>query len=304
MKVSIIVPLYNSAAYLRDCIESIMMQRHIDLELIIVDNGSTDGSIDIVNEYIKRDSRIMFYKEEIKSPGAARNKGLNAARGEYFSFVDSDDYVSADYISKMLECMEKLQVDLVECGTVFMLESRNKLRNVTRKEERVTDGSQISGSVWGKLYKREVFGDIRFNHDRMGEDAAYTRKVLKKGARAAVCGYLLYGYRSYQDSITRLKPDRCFFSAIKNAEEEVFAEKTEEMLDAVGHRREAAVYIRELIRLKRLWKDRDMNTERLDRMINENGTPLPVYLLLRLKMRVNRVMAFIKVHTGYKYVLD
>ena len=198
MTVSIIVPVYNSEKYLADCIESIMMQRHIDIELLLVDNGSTDRSIEICNEYIARDNRIRLLHESEKGPGAARNKGLAAMRGDAFSFVDSDDYVSTDYISRMLACMEKLDVDLVECGAVFMMGSRDVLRNVSHDEFVAADQKTLSISVWGKLYRRSVFGDIRFNNDKIGEDASYTRKVKKKGAKCAMCEFCLYGFRAYQ----------------------------------------------------------------------------------------------------------
>lgn len=304
MTVSIIVPVYNSERYLADCIESVMMQSHIDFELLLVDNGSTDRSVEICNEYIKRDNRIRLFKEEIKSPGAARNKGLAAMKGEYYSFIDSDDYVSADYISRMLACMKKFDADLVECGTVFMLESRDMLRNVTHDEFLLKDQKDLSGSVWGKLYKRETFGDIRFNNDRMGEDAAYTRKIKKKGGRCAICGFCLYGYRSYQDSITRLKPDRKFFKAVRKANEEQLSAKTEELLASLELRHEEAVYIKELKKLKKIRRDRDMNTDKLDLIIRENKKPPLVYMLLRIKAVINMMSGAIRTRSGYKYVLD
>ncbi len=304
MMVSIIVPVYNSERYLADCIESVMMQSHIDFELLLVDNGSSDKSPYICNEYAKRDNRIKLLKEEVKGPGAARNKGLAAMKGEYYTFIDSDDYVSADYISRMLSCMKKLDADLVECGTVFMLESRDMLRNVTHDEFLLKDQKDLSGSVWGKLYKRELFGDIRFNNDRMGEDASYTRKIKKKGGKCAICGFCLYGYRSYQDSITRLKPDRKFFKTVRKADEDTILVKTEELLASLELRHEEAVYIKELKKLRKIRRDRDMNTDKLDQIIRENKKPPLVYMLLRIKAVVSMFAGAARTRSGYKYVLD
>ena len=304
MTVSIIVPVYNSEKYLADCIESIMMQRHIDFELLLIDNGSTDRSLGICNDYIKRDNRIRLLKEEKRSPGAARNKGLQAMKGECFTFVDSDDYVSVDYISKMLSCMERLEVDLVECGAVLMTGSRDILRNVSHDEFVIADQKTLSTSVWGKLYKKAVFGDIRFKDDRVGEDLSYTRKVKKKGAKCAMCEYCLYGFRAYDDSITRLKPDRNFFKAIKKCSRDELALRSEELLAALEYRHEEAVYIKELKKLKKLERDRDLNTEKLDQIIRENRKSLFVYHILRIHAAVNSAGAAVKIRNGYKYVLD
>ena len=304
MTVSIIVPIYNSEKYLADCIESIMMQRHIDFELLLVDNGSTDKSVDICNEYIKRDSRIRLLREETRGTGPARNKGLIAAKGEYFTFVDSDDYVSENYVSRMLECIKKFDADLVECGAVFMLGSRDILRCVSHEEYEVRDQKILSDTVWGKLYKTETFKDIRFNNDRMGEDASYTRKIKRKGAKCCMCEYCLYGCRSYLDSITQIKPDRRFFKMMRKADEELFSSKTDELLEALEFRHEEAVYIKELKKLKKMERERYLNTGRLDRVINENKKPFLVYTVLRIRLQLNRLFAAIKIRSGYKYVLD
>ena len=304
MTVSVIVPVYNSEKYLADCIESIMMQRHIDLELLLVDNGSTDRSIDICSEYIKRDNRIRLLNEDKRSPGAARNRGIQHMKGEYFTFVDSDDYVSTDYISRMLDCMNRLEVDLVECGAVIMMASRDVLRNVSHDEFVIADQKTLSNSVWGKLYKKSVFGDIRFNEDRLGEDISYSRKVKKKGTKCAMCEHCLYGYRAYNETITRLKPDRKFFKEAKRCSRDELDAKAEELLASLEYRNEEGTYLKELRKLRKLLRDRDINTERLDTMIRENKKPLFVYHILRLHVLINSINSAVKIRNGYKYVLD
>lgn len=304
MTVSIIVPVYNSEKYLADCIESIMMQRHIDLELLLVDNGSTDRSIDICNEYIKRDNRIRLLKEEKRSPGAARNRGIQHMKGEYFTFVDSDDYVSVDYISRMLACMKNLDVDLVECGAVLMTESRDILRNVSHDEFVIADQKTLSDTVWGKLYKKSVFGDIRFKEDLMGEDISYSRKVKKKGAKCAMCEYCLYGFRAYHETLTRRRPDSQFFKAAKKCSRDELDAKAEELMASLEYRHEEAVYLKELKKLRKLMREKDINTEKLDSMIRENKSSLFVYHILRLNILINSLNAAVKIRNGYKYVLD
>ena len=185
-----------------------------------------------------------------------------------------------------------------------MLASRDVLRNVSHDEFVIADQKTLSVSVWGKLYRRSVFGDIRFNDNRLGEDESYTRKVKKKGVKCAMCEFCLYGCRAYHESITRLKPDFRFFRTVRKCSRDELAAKTEELLAALEHRHEEGVYIKELKKLKKLERDRDINTENIDRMINENRKPLFVYTVLRIHALVNRITAAVKIRNGYKYVLD
>lgn len=116
MLVSVIVPVYNVAKYLPSCIESILSQTYRDFELLLIDDGSTDGSIEICKKYAQKDNRIKVFKKENGGVSSARNLGINNCLGEWVSFVDGDDYVGKQYLSNMLMTIQQKSIDLVVAG--------------------------------------------------------------------------------------------------------------------------------------------------------------------------------------------
>lgn len=118
VKVSVIIPVYNSEAYLKECLDSVVHQTLQDIEIICVDDGSTDASMDILQKYAQKDERFRILEQQHLGGGAARNLGLKEAEGEYLSFLDSDDYFELDMLQKIyLRCKEKkrMWVSLVLC---------------------------------------------------------------------------------------------------------------------------------------------------------------------------------------------
>lgn len=116
--VTIIVPVYNVRAYVGECIESLLNQTYTNLEIILVDDGSTDGSEAVCDEYAKKDSRIRVIHQENQGPAAARNAGLDHASGEYVTFVDSDDVVASVFVEKLYKLLKKYHADIAACGYV------------------------------------------------------------------------------------------------------------------------------------------------------------------------------------------
>lgn len=114
--VSIIIPVYNSSQYLERCVDSLLRQSEIDIEIILVNDGSIDGSKAICDRYSMSDKRIIVIHQENAGASVARNNGLAVAKGEYITFVDSDDYVDADYIRSMADVMKNTDCDLVITG--------------------------------------------------------------------------------------------------------------------------------------------------------------------------------------------
>ena len=119
--VSIIMPIYNVSDYLKRSLDSIVEQDYENLDIILVDDGSTDGSGDICDAYRKKDSRILTLHKENGGQASARNVGLQYSRGELIAFIDSDDVVSPEYISRMLRVMQEKQCDIVQCGYARVL---------------------------------------------------------------------------------------------------------------------------------------------------------------------------------------
>lgn len=115
-KVSIIIPVYNSAETLEKCLDSVICQSYKNIEIICVNDGSTDNSVNIIKKYLKKDTRINFINQKINSgPAVTKNTGITAATGDYLAFVDSDDYINIDMIEKMVSYAEKNELDIVRC---------------------------------------------------------------------------------------------------------------------------------------------------------------------------------------------
>ena len=125
-KISIVVPIYNVEKYVKKCIESLIKQTYKNIEIILVDDGSTDSSAEIIDEYANKDSRIIAIHQKNKGVSSARNTGLKAARGEYIGFVDPDDYVDCQMYEVMVNKLQASLADLVVCGYSKIWESSKK----------------------------------------------------------------------------------------------------------------------------------------------------------------------------------
>ena len=198
MKVSIIIPIYNAENHLNKCIGSVAGQTYGDLEIILVNDGSTDGSADICRSFAEKDPRIMLIDQKNAGVSAARNAGLEASTGELITFVDSDDYVSDDYIEYLTGLMERYGSDIVCSGM-------NK--DITVDKPVVIEGPEaclkeylttnaIYAAVWGKLYKRHIFDGIRFPAGKRFEDNYVLFQVLDKCNSVSVGQLMKYSYVS------------------------------------------------------------------------------------------------------------
>ena len=215
--VSIIVPVYQVVSYLAECLDSLLAQTHANLEIILVDDGSTDGSSELCDAYAGRDGRIRVIHQENAGLSAARNAGLDAALGSYLSFVDSDDAVNPFFIEMLL----RLHADIAQCG--FCTNDDELMRvpdgapdaldgeNVVGDEVRLTgrdtcealarDKTGAYTVVWNKLFRRELFETLRFPEGKQHEDEFVTWKTLWAAHSVAVLNIPLYFYRQRSESI-------------------------------------------------------------------------------------------------------
>ena len=131
IKVSVIVPVYNTEKYLAKCLDSLVNQTLKDIEIIVVNDGTKDNSEKIINKYLKKYSKIRYYKKENGGLSSARNYGIELANGEYVGFVDSDDYVKDGMFSKMYECAIKNNSDIVVCDTIMKKETSEYILKLT-----------------------------------------------------------------------------------------------------------------------------------------------------------------------------
>lgn len=211
--VSVIVPVYNVQEYLQDCVDSVLRQTHEDLDVILVDDGSTDGSGRLCDEYGARDDRVRVIHQTNAGPSAARNRGIRAARGSWFTFVDSDDWISPSSVESLLSALQDHQADIAVAGFV---QARYKESSepaetgaagwtvLTRTEAlRAYLGPRNTQmtTAWGKLYSRDIWDGIEFPMGRVHEDEFTTYRVMGKARRVVVSERALYHYRVRPGSI-------------------------------------------------------------------------------------------------------
>ncbi|MES5918252.1 glycosyltransferase [Bacillus cereus group sp. RP37] len=203
-KVSIIVPVYNSEKFISKCLESIIRQTYRNIEILIVNDGSSDESETIINVYREIDHRITYYYQNNSGPSKARNKGILNATGEYVIFLDSDDTVDENYVMYLLNEMINSNSDLVCCGykdiskygvlscSDFNFESSISVNSFM---EMVCKGT--GGVLWGKIYKREIISSSNLKMDEeifMCEDLVFVLQYAAQCKRFKYIEAYLYNY--------------------------------------------------------------------------------------------------------------
>lgn len=212
--VSVIIPIYKVEKYLRQCVDSIIDQTYHKLEIILVDDGSPDNCGTICDGYVKKDERIQVIHQKNGGLSAARNAGLDIAKGDYIFFVDSDDWIANDTIQKMLAKYEETNADLVLCDICPFYEadysgvkkqaSPLKAEVLDQKEliERLMQEAAWYYCVaWNKLYPRTLLEGIRFPVNFIHEDEAVAHRIFEKCQTIAVIAEPMYFYRQTNSGI-------------------------------------------------------------------------------------------------------
>ena len=159
MKVSIIIPVYNSSKYLRDCLDSVVNQTYKDIEIILVNDGSTDNSLDIINEYKEKYANIIAYNITNHGQGYARNMGIRKSSGKYIMFIDSDDYVDVDIVNSLVTNIGSSDIAICDMYEVY---DKNKVyyHNYHKfGDDKISFMLSNPGPV-AKLYKREILNNV------------------------------------------------------------------------------------------------------------------------------------------------
>ena len=212
-EISIIVPVYNVEKYFKNCIESILSQTFKDFELILVNDGSTDSSGNICDEYAKRDNRIKVIHQENKGQASARNKGLDIARGKYIGFVDSDDTIHPRMYEILYDLIIKSNSDISFCSYKYTF-STGKEDNINiniREINQISNIQAISSLFdkdigvelvvpWNKLYNKELFKNIRFETGRLHEDEFMAHRILYNCKKITYVDNELYYYLQREGS--------------------------------------------------------------------------------------------------------
>ena len=211
--ISVIIPVYKVEDYLAKCIESVQNQTYKNLEIILVDDGSPDMCGAICDEYAKNDSRIKVIHKENGGLSDARNAGIEIAKGKYINFVDSDDLVSKDYIEYLYNMLIETNSNLAISGVKAILKNtkieekpgtiKNVVLNPEQTFEKLLYAEVISICAYAKLYKRELFDDIRFPKERVYEDTAIMYKIIEKAQKIVYGDKCCYYYISRAGSISK-----------------------------------------------------------------------------------------------------
>lgn len=202
--VSVIIPVYNTAKYLERCIQSVLSSSYGNLEILAIDDGSTDGSGEILDRLAETDKRLIVVHQENQGVAASRNKGLDLASGTFLTFVDSDDYIGENYIRRFVSCMKKNAADMAICGLCLVDEKDKVLRRLVpgdyirfQKEE----WPMRISAVAAHFYRRSLWTDsgMRFFPGARGEDmpvALYFSAVCSRIVTVSSCDYYYVQHKS------------------------------------------------------------------------------------------------------------
>lgn len=248
--ISVIVPVYNVEMYLSTCLDSILAQDYQNLEIIVVNDGSTDFSLKIAEAYAEKEDRITVYTHKNEGLSEARNRGLAVATGDYITFVDSDDLLCPNSLSVMMTALKESHADMVEGkvirGKVMPHTFQNfKFKSVAYSpKEAIADvlyQKRLLPSVCGKLFKRNLFDDISFEKGIIYEDLNIFYHILEKCHKILWIDFPVYFYRDTEGSIINTwKPQRLDVLKVTEKIENYIQEKYPDILPAAKDRRLSA----------------------------------------------------------------
>ncbi|MBR2550841.1 MAG: glycosyltransferase [Clostridiales bacterium] len=213
--ISIAIPAYNAGKHLPGCLDSVVSQSFADWELIIADDGSSDGTGKIADEYAANDKRIRVIHTERQGVSAARNLCIENSRGRYIAFVDADDSLEPDYLKELYSYAEQSDSDIIQCSFCSLDKEGNKIMDPDANEAVYSNADEILRayfrgqqgdvrvSVWAKLFRMESFSDIRFDTElRVYEDAYFVYHCCRKANKVCSFSSPLYHYVQHEGSTT------------------------------------------------------------------------------------------------------
>lgn len=209
--ISVVVPVYKVEDYLNRCIDSILSQTHKNIELILINDGSPDNSPAICDAYASENSCVKVIHKENEGVSAARNKGIETAKGNYIVFIDSDDYIHTGYLSTLMFMLSNSEAQLSVCGYKKVFDSKVDKIKVSNDFEIISDllamnmllNDQSKCAPWGKLYNINLFKEVRFPEGKIMEDMFVMPLLFKKAKLIAISTEELYYYNQEGESITR-----------------------------------------------------------------------------------------------------
>lgn len=231
-QISVIIPVYNVAECLENCINSILAQSYNNLEILIIDDGSNDGSEKICDLYINKDPRITVYHKENGGLSDARNYGIERAHGSFLAFIDSDDAIHRDFFLELMNEQEKSHADIVSGEMVYFynIDDLHKLLNIEHHNKKIQSFTRdeaikeyfapkgkrlIHHGLCMKIYKSELFKDLRFEIGKLHEDLYITYKLINIAEKYVCVDIPYYFYFQRDDSICHRYTSKNFFDEIE-----------------------------------------------------------------------------------------
>lgn len=230
--VTIVVPIYKVESYLKKCLDSIVSQTYVDLEIILVPQPGEDECEAICREYEKKDNRVIVLPQTVCDLSHARNVGIAHSHGEYIAFIDSDDMINSQYVEVLYGLIQEHKADIAECSSYAFIDEANIAKRIDKKFINVHSGKEMcyklfentygtdAGVIQTKLYKKHLFDTIKFPEGRLNEDGATNYKLYWNSDKIVVTGQKLYYYRSKRsDSIIHTISDRLSRDSLISARE-------------------------------------------------------------------------------------
>lgn len=211
--ISVIVPVYNDADFLHRCIESLLKQTYENIDIVIIDDGSDDGSARICDEYEQKDNRVQVYHQHYEGVSSARNKGLELAKGDYIIFLDGDDEADPQYVEKLYKTLVSNELDIAQCCLIRIKNGERINELPCTDEVRIFSGLDMQMKIFernryftmclcGKLFKRDLFAGLLFPVGRINEDESLIYILMYRAERVGVIDDYLYYYHYNKSSIT------------------------------------------------------------------------------------------------------
>ena len=218
--ISVVIPNYNGEKDLEACLRSVCTQDYPNLQILLVDDGSTDGSHEIYRRFCDQYTNVRLITQTNQGLSAARNTGLEAAEGELLTFVDSDDLLEPGVISALADGLQKYDADIAVCGISRLTRDRKEPLACLREEvldrktalQRLAEDKNIKNYAWGKLYRRELFEGIRYPAGKKFEDIPVTWQLFARSRKVAAVDMMGYIYRMRKGSLAHTR-------SVKTAEE-------------------------------------------------------------------------------------
>jgi len=204
--VSVIIPVYNVERYLDRCINSIINQTYSNIEIILINDGSTDKSLEKCNEYKDKDSRIKLISKKNSGLSDTRNCGINVATGKFLTFIDSDDWITSDYIKHLIDLVNSYQADISVTSYLKVWEGKEEVLRINDKDKKpvIMDSEEaivfllyqrlFTTSAWGKLFKQELFKDVNFPSGKIYEDMGTIYKLFYNAKKIVYADHKTYLY--------------------------------------------------------------------------------------------------------------